>query len=276
MQQLCLPEFRYIKGSTTLESSTSNLPVESSSKRIKKNSNLLSVSPFFDEGNKVIRVGGRLVNSPYCVDKKFLIIIPKTSPLVELLIRESHLRNLHSGPQMTLFALRLTFWIPGGIASVKKGIHNCKPCIRFDARIRQPLIEDLPAEQTVESFAVQFTGMDYCVPFYTKDSSQKLQRSYAAIVICFTKKAIHLETVENLTDEDCLDTLKRFIGRRGTPQAIYIDNSTTFIGARGELEFRRLLRDEEFKERAKITLIGSQYHPRRHILEGCGKQLLNL
>ena len=91
MQQLFLPEFRYIKGSTTPEDSTSNLPVGSSSKRIKKNSHLLSLAPFFDEDNNVIRVDGCLANSPYSVEKKFLIIIPKTSPLAELLIRESHL-----------------------------------------------------------------------------------------------------------------------------------------------------------------------------------------
>ena len=159
---------------------------------------------------------------------------------------------------MTLFALRQTVWIPGGIASVKKVIHNCKPCIQFDARIRQPLMGDLPAEGIVEYFAFQFTGMDYCGLFYTKDSSQKLQKSYAAIFICFTTKGIHLEPVENLTKEDCLDTLKRFTRRRGTPQAIYGDNSKTFIGARGELEFRRLLRDEELKD--LINNFASQNH----------------
>ena len=139
-------------------------------------------------------------------------------------MRESHWRNLHSGPEMTLFALRQTVWIPGGTANVKKVIHNCKPCIQFDARIRQPLMGYLPAERIVESFAFQFTGMDYYGPFYTKHSSQKLQKSYAATFICFTTKAIHLESVENLTKEGCLDTLKRFTGRRGTPQTIYSDN----------------------------------------------------
>ena len=108
------------------------------------------------------------------------MIIRKTSPLAELLIRESQLRKLHSGPQMTFFALRQTVWIPGGIASVKKVIHNCKPCIRFDARIRQPLMGDLPAKRILELFAFQFTGMDYCEPFYTKDFTEtaKIIRSY--------------------------------------------------------------------------------------------------
>ena len=170
MQKLFLPEFRYVKGSTTPEDSTSNLPVESTSKRIKKNSNLLSFSSFFDEDSNVICVGGRLTSSPHSVDKKFPIVIPKTFPLAELLIRESHLRKFQSGPQMTLFALRQTVWIPGGIASVKKVIHNCKPCIRFDASIRQPLMGDLPAERIVESLnllpsnSLGWTNADRFIP----------------------------------------------------------------------------------------------------------------
>ena len=102
---------------------------------------------------------------------------------------------------MTFFALQ-TDWTPGGIASVKKVIHNCKPFIQFNDRIRQPLMGDLSAEETLESFAFQLTEIDYCEPFYTRDSSQKLRKSYAAIFICFTTKAIHLEPVENLTKED--------------------------------------------------------------------------
>ena len=79
---------------------------------------------------------------------------------------------------------------------------------------------DLPVERIFESFAFHITEMDHCGPFYTNDFSQKLQKSYAAIFISITTKATHLEPVENLTKEDCLDTLKKLNGRRGTPQAI--------------------------------------------------------
>ena len=101
MKQLFMPEFRYLKGSITPEDSTSNLPAETSSKLIMKKSHLLSFSPFFDEDNNVIRVGGRLANSPYSLDKKIPIIISKTYPLADLLIRKCHLKNLHIGAQMT-------------------------------------------------------------------------------------------------------------------------------------------------------------------------------
>ena len=167
MQQLFLPEFRYIKGSITPDDSTSNLPAELFSKRIKKNSHLLSLSPFFDKNN-VSRVGGRLANSPYSVDKKFPIIIPKTS----------HPRKSFEKPSVDPrwpFLTSGKVWIPRGIASVKV-IHNCEPCIRFDVRIRQPLTGDLPEERIVESFAFQFKGVDYCGPFYTKFSLEKLKK----------------------------------------------------------------------------------------------------
>ena len=58
-------------------------------KRIPRNSNLLSLSPFFDNESNVIRVGVRLANSPYDINKKFPVLIPRKSPINKLLIREA-------------------------------------------------------------------------------------------------------------------------------------------------------------------------------------------
>ena len=214
---------------------------------------LNNLSPFYDDEYDVIRVGGRLANSPYNVDKKFPIIIPKYSPITDKLIRESHLRNLHSGPQHTLFDLRQTIWIPGGLATVKKVIHDCKTCIRFDAKILQPVMGDLPRERVVKSFTFENTGLDYCGPFQTIHNKD-MRKIYVAIFVCFSTKAIHIETVNSLTKEDCLDAIKRFTARRGMPQYIYSDNSRTFMGTRGEIEFRQLLADDNFSDIIKEFL----------------------
>ena len=175
-----------------------------------------------------------------------------------LLIREAHARNLNGGPQLTLFYLRQTIWIPGGLSAVKKIIYNCKPCIRHDARILQPQMGDLPTERVVSSFAFTHTGLDYCGPFSIKDSSGKLQKTYVALFVCFSTKAVHMETVTTLTKEDCLHAIKRFTARRGLPENIYSDNSRTFIGTRGEIEFRKLLMDREFKELVDAFTTGHQ------------------
>ena len=64
-------------------------------RKFPRSSSLNSLSPFFDEENKVIRVGGRLANSPYTIDRKFPVLIPRKSPITEMLIREAHEKNLH-------------------------------------------------------------------------------------------------------------------------------------------------------------------------------------
>ena len=67
-----------------------------------------------------------------------------------------------------------------------------------------------------------------------------------------------METVTTLTKEDCLDAINRFTPRRGLAEKIYSDNSRTFIGTRGEIEFRKLSMDREFKELVDAFTTGHQ------------------
>ena len=57
-----------------------------------------------------------------------------------------------------------------------------------------------------------------------------------------------METVTTLTKEDCLDAIKPFTARRELLNNIDSDNSRTFIGTRGKIEFGKLLMNREFKE----------------------------
>ena len=119
----------------TSEDELINTTTKQRIKLLPKSGQLFKFSPFYVTDKKVVRVGGRLANSPYNIDKKFPIPIPKDSTITVLLIREVHSRNLHGGPKLTLFYLRQTIWIPGGLYAVNKNVYNCKPCVRHDARI---------------------------------------------------------------------------------------------------------------------------------------------
>ena len=116
--------------------------------------------------------------------------------------------------------------------------------------ILQPQMGDLPTERFVfvSSFAFTQTGLDCCGHFSTKDSCRKLQKTYFAPFVCFNTKAVYIETVTTLTKVDCLTAIERFSAQRGLPVYIYSDNLGTFIGTRGEIEFRKLLVDRKFKE----------------------------
>ena len=117
----------------------------------------------------------------YNIDKGFTMLIPKDSPITVLLIWEAHAKNLHGGPQLTLFCLRQTIWIPGGLSAVEKNIYNCNPYIRHEAGILQPQMGDLPGERVVSSFAPTHTSLDYYGPFSTKDSSTGQQINWLTI-----------------------------------------------------------------------------------------------
>ena len=58
-------------------------------------------------------------------------------------------------------------------------------------------------------------------------------------------RACHLELVDDLSTDNFIMALKRFIARRGRPQSIHSDNGTNFVGANNELRKYIKLLDEE-------------------------------
>jgi hypothetical protein len=86
-------------------------------------------------------------------------------------------------------------------------------------------------------------------PFYIKQGGQRsktIVKSYIALFICLSTKAIHLELVPDLSTEAYIAALRRFIARRGICNNIYSDNDTNFVGA--EKEIRKLILQKESVE----------------------------
>lgn len=109
---------------------------------------------------------------------------------------------------------------------------------------------NLPAVRINQSRVFSKIGIDFCGPFYTKERlryNRAKIKSYVAVFICMSTKAIHIEVVRDLTTQSFLASLKRFIGRRGLPDKIYSDNGSNFCGAKNELhELYNLLTSDEF------------------------------
>ena len=174
--------------------------------KLPRKSALRALAPFFDGEKQILRVGGRLANSNrYHMDFKFPIIVPRRSIINAPLIRETHLQCLHGGWQLTLSTLRQTVWIPNVTRLIQSIIRKCPQCARFNSRQRQPQMGDLPQERISPSTPFSHTGLDYCGPITTKTV-----KTYVAIFICFSTKAVHLEPVNSLTKEACISTLQRF------------------------------------------------------------------
>ncbi|CAK9795156.1 hypothetical protein ANTPLA_LOCUS1384 [Anthophora plagiata] len=97
---------------------------------------------------------------------------------------------------------------------------------------------DLPKNRVIHSRPFTNVGLDYCGPFLLKEKKFRNKgkiKSYVAVFVCFTTRAVHLELVTDLTTETCLEAIKRFCARRGKPTNVYSDNATNFIGVKNEI-----------------------------------------
>lgn len=86
---------------------------------------------------------------------------------------------------------------------------------------------------------VDKVGVDFAGPISVKSGpSHKpvLVKSYICVFVSLTVKAVHLETVSDLTTEAFLALLRRFVARRGKPSLILSDHGTNFVGAARELK----------------------------------------
>lgn len=109
----------------------------------------------------------------------------------------------------------------------------------------------LPADQVIPKRPFFVTGIDFAGPITTlinRGRGRKTNKSYISLFVCFTTKAIHLETVSDLSSASFIVALMRFTGRRGYPQRIYCDNATNFVGSTNEVcEMYDLLEKEKQK-----------------------------
>ena len=198
---------------------------------------LLPLSPFFDNEDNLLRVGGRLSQSNYNEVNKFPIIVAGDTHFATLLIRDAHQNTLHGGPQATLYKLRQEFWITGGVKTVARIIKQCITCIRFSKSTHQPQMGDLPAERISSNRTFTNVGLDFGGPIHFKITKGKLEKAYIALFICMATKAIHIEVVSSLTTAACVAALRRFVERRGLPSAIFSDNGAILLVP--EVSFQR-------------------------------------
>lgn len=150
-----------------------------------------------------------------------------------------NIRSLHAGPQLTLSSVRNTFWPVNGRNVVRYVIRKCVTCFKFNPRRQEPLMGNLPQVRLRASRPFSSTGVDFAGPILIKEGtlrSRKLVKAYVCVFVCLTTKALHIELAGDLSTKTFLNTLKRFVARRGLCKNIYSDNPTNFVGSNNELK----------------------------------------
>ena len=106
-----------------------------------------------------------------------------------------------------------------------------------------PKMPPLPQERVVRSLPFEYTGLDYLGPLYIKQFVQSdepvtkpfFKKVWVCLFTCLAVRAIHLELVENMSAEEFILCLRRFIARWGVPHQIISDNAQQFKVAKTTL-----------------------------------------
>ena len=206
-------------------------------KPLNNKSILLNLNPFFDE-EEIIRVGGRIQHSNFDHNKKHPILLPHKHTFTKLLMASEHLRLFHCGPQQLLYSIREKYWPIGGRNLAREVVHKCVQCFRAKPKSNQYLMGNLPNVRFDQFLPFHNVGVDYAGPVTLKEGSSRrprLVKAYICLFTCLSTRAVHLELVSDLSSNASLNSLKRFIARRGRPAHMFSDNGTNFVGANSKL-----------------------------------------
>ena len=199
------------------------------------------------DSSGIWRCSGRLGNSAVPPGAKHPILLDKDHHLTNLILNECHERVMHNGIKTTLTELQSRYWIVRGRQLVKKMLHNCVICRRFQAKpYRSPLAPQLPSFRVNEARPFSYKGVDFAGPLYVRETIASTSRKvWICLYTCCVTRAVHLEVVPDMTAQAFIRSFKRFTSRRGFAVKVISDNAKTFKSATRTLA--AALKDPEVK-----------------------------
>ena len=195
---------------------------------------LRKLNPFVDQEG-ILRVGGRLANSHEDFSNKFPIIIPKSSKATTALIRWHHAKIEHRGKHFTMSRIRdFGYWIINGNKEVGSIVYKCVRCLWLRGKCNNQKMADLPYNRTEATPPFTYCGVDVFGPILVKQGRSAVKR-YGVLFTCLSLRAVHIELAASLETDSFLQSLSRFVARRGGVREMRSDNGTNFVGAENEL-----------------------------------------
>ena len=106
----------------------------SDKKMVPSKISISQLDPFLDNNN-IIRVGGRLRKSSLTETEQHPVILPRKSPVSDVIIQWSHYSVAHGARGLTLNHLRNNgIWTISANAAVQSIIHRCVTCRKLQGK----------------------------------------------------------------------------------------------------------------------------------------------
>ena len=187
----------------------------------------------FQDEEGIWRCGGRFSNADVPFNVKHPILLPRDHHLTLLIVRRAHERVIHNGVKDTLNKVRSKFWIVKGRSLVRKVIHQCVICKKFEGRpCLGPPPPPLPKFRVAADPPFTHTAVDFAGPLFIRTGSTAANsKVWICLYKCCVVRAIHLDIVPDLTTSAFIRSLKCLSARRGLPRRLVSDNGKTFKAA---------------------------------------------
>ncbi|XP_070181214.1 uncharacterized protein [Littorina saxatilis] len=184
----------------------------------------------------ILRVYGRSQNSSSSSADKFPILLPRDSHFSSLVAQDCHAAIAHQGRMFTINQVRASgFWIIGIRHVVSSLVRRCVHCRWHRSGPAGQKMADLPLERLDPSPPFTYCGIDCFGPFHVKDGRREVKR-YGLIVTCFASRAIHIETLDDMSSDSFINALRIVVSMRGNISRIWCDKGTNFVGACNEFK----------------------------------------
>ncbi len=131
--------------------------LQSGTSGVKRCSNIYKLDPVLMDG--LLRVGGRLSRAAMPEETKRPVILPKEHHVSKLIMQHVHRQLGHVGRNHMLSTLRKRYWIINGNSACRKVISECVVCLRFQGKIGEQKMSDLPKERIMPSFFQHWCGL---------------------------------------------------------------------------------------------------------------------
>ena len=165
------------------------------------------------------------------------MLLNRYHKLTRLIILDAQERIKHNGERHTLTEVRNQYWIPRGKSFIKKILSKCVTCRKVNSRpYNYPVSPDVPSVRLNDDVSFSGIGLDYsgalyCKNLFNSNSSDEndMYKFYIVIYTCASTRGVILDSVPDSSAEIFMNSLAKFISRRGCPQIILSDNGIPFI-----------------------------------------------
>ena len=154
-----------------------------------------------------------------------LPFLPNNSALVPLLIRHAHAEIYHQGIASTCAEISRSYLIPGVRRSTKAVLARCVRCRRANSRPFRSDEAALPDFRSTPSRPFERVGIDHFGPLYVAAAT----KVWILLFTCPVVRAIHMEVVTALDEQETALAIRRFQALRGPISEVYSDNGRSFV-----------------------------------------------